>query len=222
MGRPLTYELPSEIPMVLLHHLFVIFLSTHLLLCHLPSRHVFPLPSSSCWWWPFGCTHTRCIFLSCPVSVFSNSIRPSRSNSDPQEPVLPTPGPRASFFGDWPEVRVWGTASTTLNNYWWKSVVTVPLPPIEKLCLYIFFNHHTELSAGLEAELSTLVICWEAHFPPSLHWLPLQITYHCFGSHTENKQPSFLSFLKASFCDMATRHLHQHSFNLLQVHEVYS
>lgn len=106
MGRPLTHELPAEIPMVFLHDLFVILLSTHPFLSHLPSRHMLPLPSSSCWWWPFGCTHTRCIFLFRCVPVLSNSIRPSGSNSDPQEPVLPTPGPRACFFGDWPEVRV--------------------------------------------------------------------------------------------------------------------
>lgn len=45
-----------------------------------------------------------------------------------------------------------------LTIFGWKSVVTVPLPPDrETLSIHFYFYNHTELSAGLEAELSTLV-----------------------------------------------------------------
>lgn len=110
------------------------------------------------------------------------------------------------------------TASITLNSFWWKSVVTVPLPR------YIFFL------TIIQNFLQDLRLSCSHGLPVERHTFPLPFTGFISKSPTtvlgvtskKKNQPSFLSFLKVSFCDLATRHLHQHSFNLLQVHEAYS
>lgn len=125
MGRPLTHELSAEIPMVFLHHLFVILHFS--LTCPLDICFLFRLPPADS---DTLAVLTRGVSSFFVVSLCSPIVSDHRGQIQIPKNLCSQPqGPELASLETGLRLGCRGTASTTLNNFWVEVSCDSPLTP---------------------------------------------------------------------------------------------